>query len=135
MSRTEEAIAVFVDDVGEVIKGAAVALPQLPAATVTGRVLLLESHELVKKGGVVCAVGVADSFTRANDRLTFQGASRLAVPIVVGFGAEGENIRPDLIPSKFWGPSHFVYLSADAVTRVEAEVARLEVHAKANAKE
>lgn len=133
MSRTEEAIALFVDDIDAVVSGAEVRLAQLPAATVTGRVILLEHRELKLKGGVTYVVGIAESFAKGTDTLTIQGASRLALPIVVGLGAEGENVRPDLFPCKFWGPSSVVYLSADVVTRVEAEVARLLVHQGANA--
>lgn len=123
----------FVDDIEAVIGGAQVRLSQLPAATVSGRVILLEHRDFEAKGGVAYIVGIAESFTKGADSLIMEGASRLVLPIVVGLGTEGENVRPDLIPCKFWGPSSFVYISADAVTRVEAEVARLVVHQGANA--
>lgn len=139
MSRNEEAIAVFVDNVDDLIAGIEVPLAKAPVgkrpvATVSGRVILLEQRDLKPKGGVAYVVGIAESFTKRGGAFVIGGASRVVIPIVVGLGAKGENVRPDLFPDRFWGPSWFVYLSADAVTRVEAEIARLVVHHGANAK-
>lgn len=132
MGKNGGEIAVFVDDVDRLGRGGKLELSELPVHTDGRRVVFLECDEVPTGGRVTMIVGVADTIARDGASLTFTGVTPLDIPIVVGTPRDAENLRPDLIPCKGWGPRDFVYLSAGTVTRVRAEVARLMVHREAN---
>lgn len=132
MAKQDDEIAVFVDDIDRVGEGAELKLSMLPSEPSGRRAILLKRLELAAGGGVIFIAGLADAVVKHNATLTFEGVSRLAIPIVVGFGENGGNVRPDLFACKGWGPRDFVYVSSGTVTRIEAEVAALLIHRTAN---